>query len=971
MNQTLPITNPLLELHVHGQSVWLDDLHRGLIESGELGRHIVEDGVTGVTSNPAIFAKAMDRSSEYAGALAALAKGAKGDARWVFEQLATEDVQRAADALRQVYDASAATDGYVSLEVSPDRAYDTAATLEEARRLWRQLARPNVMIKIPGTEQGLSAIGTLLAEGININITLLFDRAVYEKVALAYIEALEGRAERGEALDTTASVASFFVSRIDTAVDARIEAKLATAQGEDRARLQSLLGNVAIANAKLAYQSYQRIFSGTRWTALHQRGAQPQRILWASTGTKNPRYRDVRYIEELIGPETVNTMPPETLAAFRDHGQPRPSLESGVPEAEAVLRDLEAAGISLPEVTASLLTDGVEKFAKPFTKALCVVERRLREAHAHQTPLGSISHRLPIRLARKLEDQLAIWHERDGTQRLWAKDATLWTNEDEAGGLGWLDLARAGLQNTEPLDQFAEELKAQGFSHVLLLGMGGAGLCAELWQTVFGKQPERPELVILDSTDPAQIHAVEQQIKLDRTLFIIASTSGAALESRLLEIHFHELAVQRLGAAEAAQRFVAITAPGSPLAESARARNFRQIFECPARVGGRYAAFSNLGLVPAAALGLDVVRMLAGAERMRAACAPSVAPKDNSALLLGTLLSVAANSSVDKLTLVTSPGVRALGAWVEQLIAESTGKQDKGIIPIESEALGPPELYGRDRLFVYLRLETAPDAGQDAGVEALEAAGQPVVRIGIASPYAVAEEMMRWEIATAIVGSLLDVNPFSQPDVEASARAAVAIAEASVHPGPPRLTEEAPFFEGDGLRLSADESNRATLQAAAVGAPSVAGYLRAHLWRLRAGDYFALLGFLTPSAQHEAALQGLREQVRGVRHVATCLGFGPRFLYTTGHLHKEGPNSGVFLQLTYDAVDDLPVPGKEFSFGQLTAARAQSDLDTLSGRGRRVLRIHLGSDLEAGLESLRRAFQAALADHPPAKAEPR
>jgi len=771
MNETLPIKNPLLELHVHGQSVWLDYIRRDLLESGQLARHIVEDGVTGLTSNPAIFAQAIDESTDYDAALAELAKSATGDARWVFEQFALADIRNAADALRQVYDASAMADGYVSLEVSPDRAHDTAGSIEEAQRLWQQLARPNVMIKVPGTAEGLPAVRALLAQGININITLLFDRAVYEQVAVAYIEALEERLERGLPLECMASVASFFVSRIDTAVDARIEKKLQTAQGQDRARLQGLLGKVAIANAKLAYQSYQRLFSGARWTALHQRGAKPQRVLWASTGTKNPRYSDVRYIEELIGPDTVNTMPPKTLAAFRGHGRAQPSLETGVKEAEAVLRDLEQAGISLREVTAELVSDGVDKFAQPYRKLLRSVEQQLRDAHAQQTPLGAISHRLPLSLGRELEEQLAIWHERDGTDRLWARDATLWTADTDGGGIDWLTLARTHLEDTTPLEEFGTNLKTERIAHVLVLGMGGPSLCAELWQSVFGASPDSPELVVLDSTDPVQIRAAEQKITLERTLFIIASGSGTTLESRLLGQYFYARAEQSLGAGEASQRFVAITAPGSPLAEEARDRKFRRVFHCPKIDDGRYAAFSNLGCVPAAALGLDVARLLAGAERMRAACAPGVAVKDNSALLLGTLLGVAAKAGVNELTLIPSPGIRALGPWIEQLIAESTGKSGQGIVPVVGEALGTPESYGKGRVFVYLRLETAPDGEQETRIRALEIAGLPVVRIEVASPYAVAEEMMRWEIASAIAGSLLDVNPFGQPNVE-SERAA-------------------------------------------------------------------------------------------------------------------------------------------------------------------------------------------------------
>jgi len=380
MNSTSPVTNPLLQLHVHSQSVWLDYIRRDLVTSGELERRVVEDGVSGLTSNPALFEKAIGGSEEYAAAIQQLAMEPNATARSIIERLIIEDIQSAADVLASTHTASEGRDGFVSLEVSPELARDTERSIAEARRLWREVNRPNVMIKIPGTPEGLPAIRTLLSEGINVNITLLFDRSRYEEVAQLYIEALEARAARGEALGNVASVASFFVSRIDSTVDAQIDKRLEAAQGEDRARLLGLRGQIAIANAKLAYQSYQRLFSDARWQALQARGAKPQRVLWASTGTKNPEYRDVLYVEELIGPDTVNTMPPETLAAFRDHGKVRPSLEEGLPRARALLEQLQNAGISLSEVTDGLLVEGVQKFAAPFQKLSQAVERRIAQA---------------------------------------------------------------------------------------------------------------------------------------------------------------------------------------------------------------------------------------------------------------------------------------------------------------------------------------------------------------------------------------------------------------------------------------------------------------------------------------------------------------------------------------------------------------------------------------------------------------
>jgi transaldolase len=384
--KTSAVQNPVAALRDHGQSVWLDFIRRSLISGGELKRLVEEDGLGGVTSNPAIFEKAIGGSNDYAAAIDELSAQPGLPAKEAFEALAVQDIQDAADVLRPVYDRTNGQDGYVSLEVSPDLANDTEGTQAEARRLWSRLARPNVMIKVPATPEGLPAVRTLLTEGINVNITLLFARGVYEKVAHAYIEALEARVARGESVERLASVASFFVSRIDTAVDALIDEKLKTAGGADKARLQGLRGTVAIANAKAAYQSYQRIFSGPRWEALAKKGGHVQRVLWASTGTKDPHYSDVLYVEELIGRDTVNTMPPDTLAAFRNHGRPRARLEENVSGALETLKALEASGISLDKVTSDLLADGLKKFVEPFTKLLAAVERRLRPPRASSTP---------------------------------------------------------------------------------------------------------------------------------------------------------------------------------------------------------------------------------------------------------------------------------------------------------------------------------------------------------------------------------------------------------------------------------------------------------------------------------------------------------------------------------------------------------------------------------------------------------
>ncbi len=950
------VANPVAALRQYGQSVWLDFIRRSLIAGGELKRLVEDDALGGVTSNPAIFEKAIDGSNDYATAIEAITHDEPGlPAKEVYELLAIKDIQDATDVLRPVYEKTSKRDGYVSLEVSPDLANDTDGTIKEARHLWKAVARPNVMIKVPATPAGLPAIRTLIGEGVNVNVTLLFARGAYEAVAHAFIEGLEARARKGEPLGHVASVASFFVSRIDTLVDALIAEKLKTATGADKARLEGLMGKVAIANAKLAYESYKKIFAGPRWAALAARNAQTQRVLWASTGTKNPRYRDVLYVEELIGPETVDTVPPETLSAFRDHGRPRASLEENVTEAMDTLDDLEKAGISLKKATDDLLADGVKKFVEPFAKLLKAVERRCREAN--KARINGQSHALPSALAAEVAAKLKEWDAQGGTHRLWAGDASLWTGSDEASWIGWIGIVESQLDDLTPLLNLQAEAKKEGFKHALLLGMGGSSLCPEVWKETFGVLPGSPELHVLDSTDPAQVRAFEEKVDLRKTLFIVSSKSGSTLEPNIFKAYFFDRVKQALGADQAGSRFVAVTDPGSNLEKEAKADRFRHIFPGVKTIGGRYSALSNFGMVPAAVMGLDVERLLDEAERMLHACAPGVPAEENPGLVLGTILGLAASRGQDKLTLFASPGLHDLGAWLEQLLAESTGKEGKGIIPVDRERPGPPEAYGDDRVFAYLRLEEAPSAAQDAAVTALEKAGHPVVRIHVATKYDLAEEFVRWEVATAIAGAILRINPFNQPDVEASKVATKALTSEYEKTG--KLPSEAPFYEGEGVKLFADEKNQAALKKAA-GSPSLTAYLKAHLERLGKGDYLGLLAYVHMTAAHEEALQTARHRVRDRKRVATCLGFGPRFLHSTGQAYKGGPNKGVFLQVTCDDAKDLAVPGQRYTFGVVKAAQARGDFQVLAERDRRALRVHLGPDVAAGLKTLNAALEKAL-----------
>lgn len=949
-----PSVNPLLRLHDLGQAVWLDFLSRRFIADGGLRTLINNDGLAGVTSNPTIFEKAIAGSTDYDSSLKGIESRTDCEIMALYEQIAIEDIQNATDALRPVYDKTQREDGYVSLEVSPYLAMSTQATIAEARRLWRAVSRDNLMIKVPATKPGLPAIRQLIGEGININITLLFSQLVYEDVAEAYLSGLERLIEQGGDPTKMASVASFFVSRIDVAVDKLLKKRLGEISDvQHRTALSGLQGKIAIANAKLAYQRYKRLFAGPRWDKLKAAGARPQRLLWASTGTKNPAYSDVLYVEELIGAETVNTMPPATMDAFRDHGKARASLEENVDEAEERMAALQSAGISINAVTDELVEEGVRLFANAFDELLGAVSRK--RAAMLGAKLNNQSVTLPPDLERTVSDSLESWRQGGKVRRLWAGDANLWTGSDEAKWLGWLTIADEQRKRIDDLSRVADISQGQAFSHILLLGMGGSSLGPEVWAETFGRQKDRPELLVLDSTDPAQIRTFASRIDPARTLYIVSSKSGSTLEPNILKQYFFELAKGAVGPAQVGSRFIAITDPGSKLQRVAEHDRFRHTAFGTPTIGGRYSVLSNFGMVPAAMMGLDVDRLLAATQKMVRSCASSAPAGDNPGVVLGTILGILGKSGRNKVTIVASPGIADFGAWLEQLLAESTGKQGKGLIPVDAEPLGSPEVYGNDRVFAYLRLVNEADAAQDNAVAALERAGNPIVRIAVTDRYQIGQEFFRWELATAVAGAILGINPFDQPDVEASKEKTRELTAAYEQTG--QLPPEEPLLEESGLTIFASERDSEVFRKA----KTLAKCLTNHFGTLKSGDYCALLAYVERNDGHRDVLQDIRVLIRDRKRVATCLGFGPRFLHSTGQVYKGGPNTGVFLQITCDDPTDLPVPDQKYTFGVVKAAQARGDFAVLAERGRRLLRIHLGAHVAGGLATLRNAVQQALA----------
>ncbi len=880
MTSDAPISLRTRELVAVGQSPWLDFIRRDMLTSGELAAMVHDGLITGLTSNPTIFEKALAGSDQYDAQLGAIAARGKIRPYDAFVEVAADDIRGAARALRPVYDATAGRDGYVSFELPPAIANDTAATIAEARRLFALLGQPNVMIKVPGTPEGIAALPVLIAEGVNVNITLLFAVAAYEGAAEGYLQGLERRLAAGLPLPGIAACASFFVSRVDTAVDAQLP------------ETSGLRGRAAVANARHAYRRFQEIFSGPRWERLAAAGAQPQRPLWASTGTKNPAYSDVLYVETLVAPYTVNTMPEATLTAVNDHLAIQTMTPADLADAAAVLASLPAAGIDLNAITERLLAEGLAAFAADFDRLLARIEARLAAIHANTiTPPGSIAtigSAVDARLT-KLDADRIVARAWDGDHTAWSPDPT-----ELADRLGWLRLPARMRPELPGLREWAAGLASDGYRHAVLLGMGGSSLAPEVIRAVHAVAPGMLELLVLDTTDPVQIHEAEQAIDLARTIFVVSSKSGGTIETRSQFDYFWEKHPR--GAS-----YVIVTDPGSPLEALAHERGAGRVFLNPTDFGGRYSALSFYGLVPAALIGVDLDALLDGAEEMASACGPLLSSARNPGALLGAVMGEAALAGRNKLTLVLPDGLAALGVWIEQLVAESTGKHGRGILPVDAEPLGPPSAYGPDRLFVAI--------GGHPMLDELEKAGHPVLRLPYLGQRDLGAEFFRWEFATAITGQILGINPFDQPNVQEAKDAtnAVLAGEAVDGASPPAET------------------------VLATVAP---------------GEYLALLAYLPRNAQTMTDLAAIRASLRDWLRVPVTVGFGPRYLHSTGQLHKGGPANGVFIQVVTEDPLDLEIPGKPYTFGQLKAAQALGDLASLRGYGHRVARVHLRELLE-------------------------
>jgi len=919
------MSNPLVELEKTGQSVWYDQMERKLVTGGTLQRLIDEDDLRGLTSNPTIFDKAIAGSDDYDAQLRELASQNKSRDE-IYDEITIEDIGMAADVFLPVYRKTHGNDGFCSLEVLPTLAHNTAGTISEATRLFARLDRPNVMIKIPATPAGIPAIEESIFNGVNINITLIFSNEVYKQVMEAYLHGLERRVEKGLPIGDIRSVASFFVSRIDAMADKQMEAK-----AKDDPEIEQLLGKVAIANAKLAYQEFKRVFGSERFHRLRDKGAVVQRPLWASTGTKNPKYSDVLYIESLIGPDTVNTIPPATYNAFKDHGRVQMTLEEGIGEARRVLDKFAAKGFSLEQITGKLTADGVKSFDESFASLMSTIEAR------RDSVTRGLAERVSPHVGQApspVDDACARIEKEKFVERIWKKDAALWKDDDAhrkiiANALGWLTVAEEMTKAAPQLMAFADSVKGE-FDKIVVLGMGGSSLCSEVTRRVFGTRDGYPQLLVLDSTVPEAVSNLEAQLDLKRTLFMVASKSGSTTEPMMFHRYFYDRVTSVKGD-RAGENFIAVTDPDTQLQKDAQRDKFRRIFINQADIGGRYSALSYFGMVPAAISGVDVATLLDRA--MHAAHVSEVASvKKNPAAMLGAVIGAMALNGRDKLTLITPAPLDTLGLWIEQLVAESTGKEGKGVVPIAGEPELKPNEYGNDRLFVGVRLRKSDDT---ARLRALADAGHPVVDIVLEDPLDLGEIFFLFEFATAVAGALLGIDAFDQPNVQES------------KDNTKKLLQE---FTSSGTMTHSGT------QVEAADAESIGALLR----KVKEGDYVAFTEYFAESPERDKQIAAIRETIARELRVATTTGYGPRFLHSTGQLHKGGADNGVFLQLTGGGGQDIPLPGEKFTFGVLCRAQAIGDFQSLQSRNRRALSVNLGSDVDAGLKALAEVVKNAV-----------
>lgn len=914
-------------LHDLKHSIWFDNIDRELLKSGWFKEQIKKRAFFGVTSNPSIFKNSIANGTDYTLDIQTMSWSGL-DTISIYENLVLDDIREVADLLQPIYKETEEIDGYVSLEVNPKLANDKDSTIEEAKRLWKLVDRKNLMIKIPATLAGIFAIRELIAEGININVTLIFSTDRYLEVIEAYFSGLEKRINMDLSIENIHSVASFFISRLDVKIENKVMAKVGNGELGIKS-VNHLLGKIGIQNALFAYSEFEKSIQLERFAKIKEKGGNIQRPLWASTGTKNPQYSDVLYVDGLILPHTVNTVPPETLKALMDHGKSE-LIEnlSPIEKYKDLQGQLEEKGIDYKVVFNELEEEGVEKFASAQSSLLETIEN---ERVCHLETLKSHKPNLKDRISHLKNENFIL--------RFNQLDSSLFTQKaDEAEEvlhrLGWMDAPIAGHEIVGNAEELLGRLTKEGYTHAVVLGMGGSSLAPEVFSQVFQHAEDRKQgldLSILDSTDPLQVQAKVDVLPLEKTLFIASSKSGTTAEMKSLVVLFLEL-MEKQGVENPANHFIAITDPETALEKFAVENNFRQVFSADPNVGGRYSAMIAFGIVPAVLSGVDGGKLLANANQMRVKCGPNSAIERNPAVILAAILVEAYQAGLDKLTILADDKYLSIGSWLEQLVAESSGKEGKGLIPIDSEPIASPEEYSKDRIFYYLR----NNGKYDDLVSGLQEEGFIVLSSNIDDLYDIASEMYKWEFAVASFCSMINVNPFNQPNVQASKSLTIKMIEG--YKQKPAFDEDDVLFSDERVTLfgkmqidTVDKSVRTTIN---------------EFLAVKRGDFIAVNAFLPRISSYEKLLSDFRRYLLETYSVPVTQGFGPRFLHSTGQLHKGGKNNGKFLVFTQESEYDIEIPGEGISFSVLEKAQALGDMRALETLDRQVLRIHFKKELK-------------------------
>lgn len=904
-----------------GQSIWYDNIERGMLMDGEMARMIKDGEVYGVTSNPSIFEKSISSSAAYDDILQSMAWAGLSKEQ-IYLELVREDIQAAADLFLPVYEATGGIDGMVSVEINPLFAYDTEKSIEDGRALWAQMNRKNVMIKVPATKAGLPVIETLISEGINVNATLIFSIPRYMEVMEAYFLGLEKRLANNLPIDHVTSVASFFVSRIDTLVDSRLE-EYGAANPQAADQVAALTGKIAIDNARLAYQEFLKFFASERFENLKQYGAKVQRPLWASTSTKNKAYSETLYVDELVAPNSVNTIPPATLSAFLDHGATDLRIEQDLERARKDFDMLLKLGFDYNRIAQELEDEGVEKFKQAYISLLETIETKRAFFKVELANLGEAVHAA----LKKAADEVYVGSLFDHEPSFWTSDQS--GHDEIRERLGWLSLPGQQFSIIDELAAFKEKLLSEGYVHAFVIGMGGSSLAPEVMsQAIAPVDGKGLKLQIIDTTSPDEIAFRVRGVDLRKSLFIVSSKSGGTSET-MSAMKYFWAELEKIEPENVGKHFVAITDPNTSLQDLAYRKGFRKVFNARPDVGGRYSVFTHFGLVPAAVMGIDLHKLLGQGNASDLQSRKNVPYPANPNLMLGLVLGEAAKRGKDKLTFIAESFAGSLVPWLEQLIAESSGKEGKGILPIENEPVLVSQNYPEDRIFVYFKTD-----GSKAGlVDELKQAGQIVITIAIPEPYALAKEFYRWEYATAIACAVLQVNAFDQPNVQLSKTITKDVIIAYQKSG--KLEDGEPIWENDQAIVYGFRNEEALKET------DLESLLLAYARSVPEKGYVVLSGFIPRLEENFEILQALRGRILNAVNKATTLGFGPRFLHSTGQLHKGGLGGGLFIHFTKDAEHDFEIPGEGMSFGTLQRAQALGDLQALAQKNRAAIRVHL------------------------------